>query len=56
MLVLAILSTVILGLIVLLIFGAMVAGGFESTEKGICTIVILLIIFVIVTIWVLYAR
>lgn len=55
MLAIAIIATTIVSLIILILFGAMVAGDFEE-EKIVIYIFILILIYVIVAIWLLYAR
>ena len=53
MLALAIISTVILSIFILLIFGASIT---DYDDIPICFVIITLLSFVIICIWILYAR
>lgn len=56
MLTLAIISTVIVSIFILLMFGALVSDGFEETDNIILLILILPLIFIIISIWILYSN
>lgn len=56
MLALAIISTVIISAFILLFFCAITSDEFERIDKIISLFLILLLIFIIISIWILYSN